>query len=172
MLSLLAERLSGRVSRESSRFACWRAIDRAIRLASIQGIHVLIAIDDCESASRSLRDIDALANLPAGSSAPADRHSSPPPRSGMAAAARGGVARRPWPLAAHTFADRFLSDHQARGRRLRHSRLHPPRVTRLHCAGAGVPRAIDHIATRCLMTGSAQDLEMISPELVDALAEE
>ena len=66
-LAVLAERLAERVGREPSRLACWRAIERAIRLASIQGIHVVIGIDDCETASAPVRrDIESLASLATG----------------------------------------------------------------------------------------------------------
>ena len=56
LAAMLAEHLAQRVGLEPSRLAAWRALERAIRLASIQGIHLVIGIDDCESASaRSAR---------------------------------------------------------------------------------------------------------------------
>ena len=60
-LAMLAERLGERVGREPSRLACWRALERAVRLASIQGMHVVIGIDDCRDPQtpQSERDIES-----------------------------------------------------------------------------------------------------------------
>ena len=144
-----------------------------MRLASLQGIHVVIGIDDGATASASVRrDIEALANLPIGMNT----------RLTVIQAARPGQAARldrtgSWsngprldPLT-RSQTDLYLAS-KLTFAGCESSVFTPRAVTRLHCASAGVPRSIEHLATRCLMTGAADGLEEIPPELVDALDEQ
>lgn len=170
LLGGLADRLGQRLGREPSRLTCWRAIERSFRLASIQGIHVVIGIDDCESASSGVRrDIDSLANLWTGSST----------RLTIIQAGRPSQALRVDSAQPSTLAIGLESLTRSEAERYLVTKLSgagcddpvftPRAVTRLHCLCAGVPRGIEQLATRCLMAGAMHGLEAIPPELVDTL---
>src|SRR5262249_1972975 len=69
LLAMLAERLGERALREPTRLAAWRALERAVRVASIQAIQIVIGIDNFESANAELRrDVESLGNLAQGGS--------------------------------------------------------------------------------------------------------
>jgi type II secretory pathway predicted ATPase ExeA len=173
LFALLAERLAERVGREPSRLASWRALERAIRLASIQGIHVVLGIDDCHFASSDARrDIESLANLGTGTNTLLT----------VVQAGRRSRARRDdradrWTLAirleslTRSEAETFLATKLARAG-CRESPFTARAMTRLHCHCGGVPRGLQQLATRCLMAGASRGLLVMPPELVDGLAEE
>ncbi len=72
---LLAERLGERLGREPGRLACWRAVERALRLMSILGTHIVIGFDDCQNATPTVRrDIAVLTGLGTGCRATTDDH--------------------------------------------------------------------------------------------------
>ncbi len=48
LFTLVAERLGQRVGREPSRLGAWRALERAIRVASLQGEQVVVIVEDCD----------------------------------------------------------------------------------------------------------------------------
>jgi type II secretory pathway predicted ATPase ExeA len=170
LLSVLAERLAERVGGERSGLAGWHAIERAIRLASIQGTHVVIGIDDCETASDSVRrDIDSLAKLGTGLNTRLTVI-----QAGRPLQARRADAGRRWTLAigleslTRSEVERYL------GTKLTAAGCNEPiftprAVTRLHSLSAGVPRGIEQLAARCLTAGAVRGLDAIPPELVDAL---
>ena len=166
----LAERFAERVGREPSRLASWRALERAIRLASIQGTHVILGIDDCQLAdSDGRRDLEALTRMGSGQNT----------RLTVIQCGRRTRGNRDdrWAVAigleslTRSEADAFLATKLA-GAGCRQSPFTPRAVTRLHCLGAGVPRRLQQLATRCLMVGASRGLLVIRPELVDGLAEE
>ena len=65
LFTLLAERLGQPVGREPSRLGAWRALERAVRLASLQNFQVVLTIDDCDDQvdATTRRDLDSLAHL-------------------------------------------------------------------------------------------------------------
>ena len=71
LFALLAERLGQRVGREPSRLGAWRALERAIRLASLQGYQVVVIVDDCDEQvdATMRRDLDSLGQLGSTTSA-------------------------------------------------------------------------------------------------------
>jgi MSHA biogenesis protein MshM len=167
---VLAERLAERVGRDPSPLACWRAIERAIRMASIQGIQVVIGIDDCETARAPVRrDIESLASLGTGSSAQLTVIQAGRPRQ----ASRVEHVRTWAPAIGLESLTRAEAEHYLATKLAgagRNAPVFTPRaVTRLHCLSAGVPRGIEQLATRCLMAGAAGGLELIPPELADTV---
>jgi type II secretory pathway predicted ATPase ExeA len=173
LLAALADRLGERVGREPTRLACWRAIERAFRLASIQGIHLVIGIDDCESASAHVRrDIEALGNLWTGLNTRLTVIQAGGPRPALRS-----DRTRPW---APTIRLESLTRSEAEcylitklaGAGCGEPVFTPRAVTRLHCLSSGVPRGIEQLATHCLMLGAVRGLEAIPPELVDTVDEE
>ncbi len=167
---LLAERLGERVGREPAPLASWRAIERALRLMSIVGYHVVIGIDDCQNASPAVRrDIEAVASLESGTSMRLTIIQAGRP----IASARGGARLAPGVALgldslSRSEAERYVTTKLA-GAGCSEPMFTPRAVTRLHCSSAGVPAAIDQLAARCLMVGAARRIEAIPPELVDAV---
>jgi type II secretory pathway predicted ATPase ExeA len=170
LLGGLADRLGERLGREPSRLACWRAIERSFRLASIQGVNVAIGIDDCENAGAQMqRDIESLANLWTGLSTRLTIIQAGRPGQGVRA-----DSAQAWTLAigleslTRSEAERYLVT-KLSGAGCNLPVFTPRAVTRLHCLSSGVPRGIEQLATRCLMAGAGRGLEAIPPELVDSL---
>ena len=166
--ALLAERLGERLGREPSRLACWRAIERALRLSSILGCHVVIGVEDCQNATPAVRrDIDALMGLGTGSNARLTLI-----QTGRTSMTSSANRTGRWSLAigldslTRSEAQRYLTAKLA-GAGGDDSVFTPRAVTRLHCSTAGVPRAIDRVAARCLMVGADRGFAEIPPELVD-----
>ena len=170
LVAMLAERLAAHVGREPSRLAAWRALERAVRLATIQGMHVVIGIDNCEAADNDVRrDIESLANLGAGAGAKMTVIQSGRPRPN-----RRLDLDAPWTPA---ITLESLTRAQAEAlltTKLRSAGRDEPvftsrAVTRLHCLSAGVPRLLEQLAALCLMTAAARGLEVVPPELVDSV---
>jgi type II secretory pathway predicted ATPase ExeA len=170
LVAMLAERLGERVPREPTRLAAWRALERAVRVAAIQAIHIVIGIDNFESADRELRrDVDSLANLAQGDSARITVVQSERPRH-----LRRQDFDGPWTPAitleslTRSQAETFLA-----GKFKRAGREEPAftarAITRLHCLSGGVPRRLEQLATLCLIVGAANQLEVITAELVDSV---
>jgi type II secretory pathway predicted ATPase ExeA len=170
LVAMLAERLGERVAREPSRLAAWRALERAVRLASIQGIHLVIGIDNCETAGAELhRDIKSIVNLAAAASAKLTVI-----QSGQPTRLRRVDFDVTWTPAiklkslTRSQADTFLKA------KLRNAGRDEPvfasrAVTRLHGLSAGVPRLLEQLATLCLMAAAARGLDLIAPDVVDSV---
>ena len=168
LIAVLAERLGERLGREPSRLASWRALERAIRLASLQGIHVVLGIDDCHLATADTRrELEAVAQIGTGTST-------------LLTVIQCGRRSRTqqddqWRPAielqslTRSEAGTFLATKLAQAG-CRESPFSARAVTRLHGLSEGVPRRLQQLATRCLMEGASLGLGMISPELVDAPA--
>jgi MSHA biogenesis protein MshM len=174
LLTLLAERLGQRVGRESGRLGAWRALERAVRVASLQGYHVVMAVDDCDDSvdAATRRDLDSLTHL--GSTASTGLTIIQLERTDG-----GGqpVASGAWLLTAgldaltRSQAERYLTAKLERAGSS--ERMFTPRaITRLHAISLGIPRGLERLASRCLMTGAGRGLEVINPDLVDAVAGE
>lgn len=173
LFARLADRLAERVGREPSRLGSWRALERAIRVASIQGIQVVLGIDDCQSAGPDLRrDIHSLAGMGTGTNAMLTV---------IQVGQRGRASRDEradrWTLAigleslTRSEAEHYLATKLA-GAGCNDQIFTARAITRLHSHSAGVPRALQQLATLCLMAGAVRGLEVISPEMVDGVAEE
>jgi type II secretory pathway predicted ATPase ExeA len=174
LFTLLAERLGQRVSRAPSRLEAWRALERAVRLASLQGFQVVMAIDDCgERSSESTRDdVDLLVSL--GSTADTDltvlevKQTEPTARSITAGSWDLAIGLQPL---TRSQSDSYLSAKLKRAGSV--ERIFTPRaITRLHVLSLGVPRRLEQLALLCLMAGSVRGLEVIHPDLVDGVARE
>jgi type II secretory pathway predicted ATPase ExeA len=174
LFTLLAERLGQRAGREPSRLAAWRALERAVRLASLHGFQVVLAVDDCDDQvdPTARRDLESLAQL--GSTA----------HTGLAiiqlerteGEAQSGACGA-WSLAiglerlTRSQAEIFLTTKLERAGSA--ERIFTARaITRLHALSLGVPRGLEQLTSRCLMLGAARGLEVIYPDLVDAVAPE
>jgi len=171
---LLAEQLGQRVSREPSRLLAWRALERGIRLASLEGDQVVVIIDDCdpEVDTTVRRDLDSLAQL--GSTTTSGLTIIQLERTdGEAQPVRCGVWSPTVGLERLTRSqtEKYLATKLEWAGST--ERIFTPRaVTRIHALSSGVPRGLEQLASICLMGGAVRGLEVISPELVEAAAPE
>jgi hypothetical protein len=167
----IAERLGQRAGGEPNRLAAWRALERALRLASLQGFQVVLAIDGCDEQVDQMtrRDIESLAQVGTLTSAELtmiqietiEQDASP--------------AR--WPRWSEVIvldrltrsqAERYLAAKLARVGAV--GQIFTSRaVTRLHALSSGVPRALEQLASRCLVAGANRNLEAVHSDLVEAI---
>ncbi len=172
LLGLFADGLGLPFSTGSDRATVWRALARSIRTASLEGTHIVLAVDgwDEEPSLATMQDVTALMNV---------GRSHAPPISFVRVGRGPSRDRTEWfdagPLPiglerltrseAETYVEAKLSI--AGGSQ----RIFTPRaLTRLHSWSEGVPRKIDQVATSCLMVGAAEGLEMVTPDVVDGVA--
>jgi MSHA biogenesis protein MshM len=174
LVAVLAERLGQRVGREPSRLAAWRALERAVRLASLQGYEVVVVIDDCgdQVDSAMCRDLDLLAQL--GSSTATRLTIIQVERTdGEAPTVDCGV----WSLSiglermTRSQAEQYLATKLTWAGSSERT-FTPRALTRMHALSLGVPRRLEQLASLSLMAGAVGGLEVINPELVDAVAPE
>jgi len=174
LFTLLAERLGQRVGREPSRPGAWRALERALRLATLQGIHVVAIIDDCDELvdANVRRDLESVSQL--GSIATAGLTII---RLERIAGDTGLVARTGWPMniglqrLTRSEVGSYLTT-KTRWAGSAEGLFTPRAITRIHSLSFGVPRKLEQLARACLVAGAARGLEVINPELVDAVAQE
>ncbi len=173
-LGMLAQRLGQSVGRGAGVPATWQALGRAFRIAALQGLQIVVALDDwthcCEA--RLVRDLHALAHNGSGRAAcltvirvgcpPRDGRIEPPD---------------PWRLViglmrlTRSQVDDYLTAKLALVGCS--ERIFTPRaVTRLHGLSRGVPRGVEQLAALSLMAGAVRGLEVITPDVVNGVAPE
>jgi type II secretory pathway predicted ATPase ExeA len=173
LFASIAECLGQRVGREPSRLGSWRALERGVRLASLEGCQLVLAIDDCDQEVDATvgRDLESLARL--GSAVNADLTIILIERNvtGAHSAVNGA-----WSLP--ICLERLTRSQSERllAAKLEHAgnsdRIFTPRaITRLHALSLGVPRKLEQLASLSLIGGAARGLEVIHPDLVDTSAQ-
>jgi hypothetical protein len=173
LFTLLAERLGERVGREPGGTGSWRALERVIRISALEGVHVVIAVDDCDDAgSKELRrELDSLVRFGSTSGTKptiievggTDQHCQIDP--GIAWGLVVGLE----PLT-RSEAERYLRTKLVAAGCI--GPVFTPRaITRLHCLSRGVPRGLEQLASLSLSAGAVRGLEMILPDLVDGVAD-
>jgi general secretion pathway protein A len=172
LLGLLADGLGLPFAIGSDRAGVWRGLARAIRTASLEGNHLLFAVDgwDEELTPSAIQDLFALMELGRFRSGlltlirvgrgPTDErmvsYEEPTLAIGLERLTRSEAETYvEAKLAAAGCADRVFT---------------PRALTRLHSWSEGVPRGIDQLSTFSLMAGAVQGLELISPDVVDGVA--
>lgn len=174
LFASLAERLGQRTGREPSRLAAWRALERAIRLASLQGYQVVAIIDDCDDQVDATvrRDLDSLPQL--GSTMP----------TGLTIIRLERTDGEAQPVGCAVWSPTISLERLTRSQTETYlatklewagstERIFTPRaITRIHALSSGVPRGLEQLASICLMAGAVRGLEVINPELVDTAAPE
>jgi type II secretory pathway predicted ATPase ExeA len=170
-VATLAERLGQRLGPEPDRLLAWRALERALRVTSLNGFQVVIAMEDsnAEFAERAELDLDSLEHV----------GSSLHPPVTIIQVARGDHRERcevtdRWSSAIGLQAlTRSQTEHYLTGklswaggtREMFTARA----ITRLHALAAGNPRRVERLAADCLTAGARCGLEVIPAELVDDL---
>jgi type II secretory pathway predicted ATPase ExeA len=172
--AVLAERLGQRIGREPGRLTAWRALDRALRISSLQGIQFVVAIEVFDGTPRASeeRDVVSLERMGAG------LH----PRLTLIQLARSEPDRQsetddPGRLAIGLAAlTRSQTEHfllaKLNGAGGGAQIFTPRAITRLHALSAGVPRSVEQLATACLAAGAMRGLEILPPDLVDEVTRE
>jgi type II secretory pathway predicted ATPase ExeA len=172
LFTMLAERLGNHLGRESDRLKSWRALDRSIRAASLQGTQVVLVIDDCQQLTThtARRDLDYLVHL--GTHTRADLtivQVARPDRD------RPSDSDDSWRLAigleplTRSQVEFYLTTKL--GAVGCTGPIFTPRaITRLQALSVGVPRGIQQIASLSLMAAAVRGLEMVSPDVVDGVA--
>lgn len=171
LLAALAGGLGARPRSCPSRAEGWKTLADAVRLARLQGLGVLLAVDDDHhlGAPADLLDLRRLEGL------------DPHPRSRLTVLRAGLDADDApeadrWPLsirlrpltrgeAAAYLAARLL----AAGRD--EPAFTPRALTLLHALTGGVPRGLDRLAGLALVAGAERGVEIVGPELVEGVAE-
>jgi len=174
LFTLLAERLGQRVGRDPDRLGSWRALERAIRISSLQGYQVVLAVDDCDErgADAARRELDSLVQLGSRSDTDltviqlerADGQHRPDSSSSWALA----ISLRPL---TRSEVEHYL-DTKLGAAGCTEPIFTPRAITRLHCLSSGVPRGLQQLASLSLAAGAVRGLEVVPPDLVDGVAHE
>jgi type II secretory pathway predicted ATPase ExeA len=173
LLSALAERLGAGVCKSADRLAAWSVLERAVKARSLEGFQVILAVDHCDAAcSRAVRrDLEALVAL--GLNTKADLTLIQAERSDLPHLA---IPSSSWtlavglePLTVSEAKQYLLAKLSAAGSQ---ERIFTPRaITRLQCLSRGVPSGLERLASLSLIAGAVRGLEVISPDVVDSVAQ-
>ena len=175
LFATLATGLGSRLVPDAPRSTAWRALAEAARLCRWQGLHVVLAIDDCqglrEGADRL--DLDRLDHLDPD---PATRltvlrvgrpsEQTDDPSLGIT----WDLAVRLGPLTRSEAGNYLASKLDDAGRP--EPAFTPRALTRLHSLSGGIPRGLDRLATLALMATAVRGLEMVPSEVVEDASRE
>jgi type II secretory pathway predicted ATPase ExeA len=179
MLAGLAEGLGRRVPSGAGRGPCWKALDEAVRLCRWQHLGVILAVDDCQHLTdpSDRLDLERLTHL--------DPH--PETRltvllasrtvedEGPAPVAAAAAAPAPWellirlPPLTRSEVEAYLTAKLAAAGRDAPT-FTPRAIHRLHADAAGNPRGLDRLASLALRAGALRGLEIVTPDIVEAVA--
>jgi MSHA biogenesis protein MshM len=172
MFETLAQGLgSRRTGPGSAGGSAFHRLQREVRICALQGIHVVLAVDDCHMLAVSDREQE-LSRI---------RHLIAPTAGRVTVLltwdegeAEDPISDRSWNLAVRlkpltrSEAETYLSARLAQAGGL--DPIFTRRaVTRLHALSRGVPRDLDRLASLSLMAGASRGLEAVSSEVVDAV---
>ena len=173
LLALLADGLGLPVAAGSGPSTVWRWLARALRAASLEGRHVVFAIDgwDMNVDSTTMQDLTALLEIGGGSGTPVSLvrvgrgidadHDGRDHRGALAI----GLERL-----TRSETEAYLKAKLAFGG-CRERILTPRALTRLHSWSEGIPRALEQLAALSMMAGALQGLEVLTPDVVDGVAQ-
>jgi type II secretory pathway predicted ATPase ExeA len=176
LLAGLAEGLGRRVVTSASRAMSWRALTEAVRLCRWQRLRVVLVIDDCQhlTGCADRLDLERLMHLdphPEARVTVLEAHRTDPNREPEPQSAAPWVLRVQLHALTRSDVEIYLTTKLAAA-----GRAGPAFTTwainRLHATSAGCPRTLDRLATLALMAGAVRGLEMVTPDVVDAVAPE
>jgi type II secretory pathway predicted ATPase ExeA len=159
LAAVLAEGLGRRLNGCESP---WRRLGEALQLCRAQRLAVTLSVDD----AHALADPDAI-----------DRLLRLDPAATLLLVGRGPLPEAPWSLRVrlapltHSEAGLYLTTKLSAAGRMDPT-FTPRAITLLHSLSAGNPRGLDRLAALSLLAGSARRLEMITPDLVEGVAQE
>jgi type II secretory pathway predicted ATPase ExeA len=182
----LAARLGRRTPAGASRGLAWKTLDEAVRLCRWQRLRVVLVIDDCQHwTDRAGRlDLERLAHLDPHPEARVTVLQSyrtefepEPERELELELGPPHAATAPWELVVRLApltrgdAETYLSAKLAAAGRSGPT-FEPRAITRLHAAATGNPGMLDRLAALALMAGAKRGLEIVTADVVDAVASE
>jgi MSHA biogenesis protein MshM len=165
----LAEGLGLRVPLDASRSRAWRRLSDAVRLCSLQGQPVVLAIDDCHYLTEidDQLDLSRLVHVCVGAKLTVIQVGREVDADDTTPLGWELAVRLP-PLTRNEAEFYVLTKLAAAGRRAPTFTTHA--LTRVHALSRGVPRGIDRIASLCLIVGASKGLDVISPDVVEGAA--
>ncbi len=171
----LARGLGARPTRGSARETAWRSLTDAMRLCRWQKLAPGLIVDDAHGLvspeeRRDLERLDHLDTLPAARSCVVLSWNDPPDDSGDAPARVLDLSIR-IPSLLRSESVRYVGEKLAAAGRSDPA-FTPLALVRLHDLSGGVPRGLDRLATLALMAGALHTRELVTPDLVDAVARE
>jgi type II secretory pathway predicted ATPase ExeA len=180
----LAERLGRRAPAGANRGLAWKTLEEAVRLCRWQRMRVVLIIDDCQHwTDRADRlDLERLAHLDPHPEARVTvlqsyRTEFNPEQELALALEPPHVATAPWELVVRlapltrSNAETYLSAKLAAAGRSGPA-FEPRAITRLHAAASGNPGTLDRLAALALMAGALRGLDVVTPDVVAAVAAE
>jgi MSHA biogenesis protein MshM len=168
----LAEGLGLRVADGLGRSSSWKALCDAVRLCRAQGLQMVLAIDGSQSLvdPADRLDLERLSHL--------DSH--PEVRLSVLDVGRPSAdepATTPWELVIRVApltrgdAERYVvAKLSAAGRD--EPTFTPHALHRLHTWSEGTPSGLDRLASLALMAGAWRGVEIITPDIIDGVAQE
>ena len=169
----IAERLGHMIPRQSGHDLMWRAMVRAVRIASLQGCQIVLIVEEpIEDSTTTVQDLNVLTvsgivqntghSLIRVGCTPSGPHFSS--RNGSSLII--GLKR----LTRSQVEDYLIRKLTAAGCA---DRVFTPRsITRLHAHSLGILRDLEQLAALCMMAGAIRGLEVIPPDVVDGIAQE
>lgn len=172
MLGELAHALGHRERGQSPRASCWRSLANAVRVCRVQGLGVVLAIDDDHQLVDAIdrQDLDRLVQID-----PRTERNLSIIRVGRPCPTDEWMGD--WALSiqlsslTRTESERFVVEKMhAAGRE--DMSFTPRALLRLYELSGGVPRGLDQLASLALFAAETRRLEVIPPEVVDGVAAE
>jgi general secretion pathway protein A len=166
----LAHGLGRRARRCASRGEAWKDLCDAVRVCRLQGLSMVLAIDDDQTlrASGEGQDLDRLVYLgePSHSGLTVIRVGHPTGE--IEPLADWGPAIPLVPLSRSEAGSYVRAKLAAAGRD--EIRFTPGALTRLHALSRGVPRGLDRLASLAIFAAASEGLDQVPPEVVDGVA--
>jgi type II secretory pathway predicted ATPase ExeA len=173
LFSTLAECLGQSVGRAPSRASGWRGLERGVRLATLEGCQLVLAIDDCADPleAKVRRDLETFSRLASAINTDLSIILMERSATGVHSAASDA-----WSIPIHLERLTRSQAEKLLAAKLEYAgnpdRIFTPRaLTRLHALSRGVPRKLEQLAVLCLIGGASRGLEVIQADLVDAIAQ-
>ncbi len=170
----LAAGLGAHPARAQSLSQAWRTLERAIRVLCLEGFQIVLAIDDCRGPAGSAANlVPCLAGL--GRLTLRDRREVTVIELHGDNTDRQAIDDGRCPLRAQLKALTRSEAEDYLHQKLAAAGCREPifmdrAITRLHCQSAGVPLALERLATLSLTAGAIRGIEVISPDIVDGVA--
>jgi hypothetical protein len=152
----------------------WRLLEDAIRLQGWQQAHLIVLIDECQDllATTGPAELSRIASL-GGNNRPRITlviATADGPKTQSFSELRDALPARLKRLTRSETELYVREKLKAAGRS--EDAMTPNALTRLHSLSEGIPRALNRLASLCLLAGAVQRLEVIPPDLVDGLGHE
>ena len=168
----LVAKLGGRIAADASRGPAWKALVESARLCRWQGLHLVIAVNDCHALEESpdRLDLERLDHLDLDPSARLTVLRIGRPDGSDPGPTTWDLAIRLARLTRSEAVGYLGAKLEMAGRT--DPTFTPRAMTRLHAHSGGIPRGLDRLASFALIAGADRGLEIVTPEVVNSVASE